>query len=95
VTAGTDRRTSSIYNGSNGRITRRAMKAMPEYHCFFLDAAGQVAATLTIRCGTDDEAQSLTGKMLAVSDHVGVEIWIGGRSLYRSRKPGFYPGTFE
>jgi hypothetical protein len=69
------------------------MKVMPEYHCFFLDAADEVAATLTIRCGTDNEAQSRADKILAVSDHAGVEIWIGGRSLYRSRKPGFYPGA--
>jgi hypothetical protein len=69
------------------------MKVMPEYHCFFLDAADEVAATLTIRCGTDNEAQSRADKILAVSDHAGVEIWIGGRSLYRSRKSGFYPGA--
>ena len=69
------------------------MNVMPEYHCFFLDAADRVAATLTIRCRTDDEAQSRADKMLAVSEHAGVEIWFGGRSLYRSRKPGFYPGT--
>ena len=71
------------------------MKAMLEYHCFFLDAADRVAATLTIRCGTDYEAQSRADKMLAVSDHAGVEIWIRGRRLYRSRKPGFYPATLE
>ena len=69
------------------------MKAMPEYHCFFLDAADDVAATLTIRCGTDNEAQSRADNFLAVSDHVGVEIWIAGRRLYRSRKLGFYSGT--
>jgi hypothetical protein len=69
------------------------MKVMPEYHCFFLDAADQVAATVTIRCGTDHEAQFRADKMLAVSDHAGVEIWRGGRSLYRSKKPGFYAGT--
>jgi hypothetical protein len=66
------------------------MKAMPEYHCFFLDAADRVTATLTISCGTDNEAQTVADKMLAASDHAGVEIWIAGRSLYRSRKPGFY-----
>ena len=65
---------------------------MLEYHCFFLDAADRVAAALTIRCRTDDEAQSRADKMLAVSEYAGVEIWIGGRSLYRSRKPGVYPG---
>lgn len=66
---------------------------MLEYHCFFVDAADRVVATLTIRCRTDDEAQSRADKMLAVSDHAGVEIWIRGRSLYRSRKPGLYPAT--
>jgi hypothetical protein len=94
VAASTERSTSSISNYSNGRIAR-ATKAMSEYHCFFLDAADQVAATLTICCGTDNEAQSRADEMLAVSDHAGVEIWIGGRSLYRSRKPGFYPGTLK
>jgi hypothetical protein len=66
------------------------MKAMPEYHCFFLDVADEVAATLTIRCGTDNEAQSRADEILAISDHAGVEIWIGGRSLYRSRNPCFH-----
>jgi len=67
------------------------MKAMPDYHCFFLDAADRVAATLTISSTTDGEAQSRADRMLASSDHAGVEIWAGGRTLYRSRKPGFYP----
>jgi len=66
------------------------VKIMSEYHCFFLDAADRVAETLTIRCRTALEAQSSADKMLAVSDHAGVEIWFGGRSVYRSRKPGFY-----
>ncbi|HUL07112.1 MAG TPA: hypothetical protein VLV76_12315 [Candidatus Acidoferrum sp.] len=66
---------------------------MSEYHCFFLDAADQVAATVTIRCRTEAEAQTRADNILAASNHAGVEIWIGGRSLYRSRKPGFYPGA--
>jgi hypothetical protein len=61
---------------------------MPEFHCFFLDAADEVAATLTINCRTDKEALSRADNMLATSDHVGVEVWIGGRRLYRSRKSG-------
>jgi hypothetical protein len=61
---------------------------MPEFHCFFLDAVDQVAATLTINCRTDKEALSRADNMLAASDHVGVEVWIGGRRLYRSRKSG-------
>jgi len=68
------------------------MKTMSEYHCFFLDAADRVAATVTIRCWNDTEAQTRADKILAATDHTGVEIWFGGRSLYRSRKPGFYPG---
>jgi hypothetical protein len=67
------------------------MKAMPEYHCFFLDAADRVAATLTISSRTDCEAQSRADSILAASDHAAAEIWSDGRSLYRSRKPGFYP----
>ena len=71
------------------------MKVMPEYHCFFLDAAERVTATLTISSRTDSEAQACADKMLATSEHAGVEIWIGGRSLYRSRKPGFYAQTLK
>jgi hypothetical protein len=43
-------------------------------------------ATLTIYCETDDEAQARADKTLAASDHMGVEVWIGGRRLYRARK---------
>jgi hypothetical protein len=75
-----------------GGIARCVVKAMPEYHCFFLDAADQVAAILTISCRTDNEARSRADKMLAASDHVGVEIWIGGRRLHRSRKAHYSGG---
>jgi hypothetical protein len=76
---------------SNRRAARHVMKAMPDYHCFFLDAADQVTATLTISSTTDSEAQSRADRMLASSNHAAVEIWFGCRSVYRSRKPGFYP----
>ena len=59
---------------------------MLNYHCFFLDSADRVAATLTVYCKTDNEAQVRADQMLAISDHVGVEVWIGGRRLYRVRK---------
>jgi hypothetical protein len=58
---------------------------MREYHCFFLNAADQVAAILTISC-MENEAQSRAESILTASDHVSVEVWTGGRRLYRSRK---------
>jgi hypothetical protein len=74
------------------QFERNAVRAiaspMPEFHCFFLDAADQVAATLTVWRETLNEAQAYADKVLAASDHVGVEVWVGGRRLYRSRKPG-------
>jgi hypothetical protein len=43
-------------------------------------------ATLTIYCKTDNEAQARADKILAASDHMSVEVWIGGRRLYCVRK---------
>ena len=61
--------------------------AMPNYRVYFLDTANHVMATELIDCDTDAHAQERAGKLLAASEHTGIELWDGPWKLYRADKP--------
>jgi hypothetical protein len=60
---------------------------MPIYRYYFLDPADHVSATGLIDCETDDQLQAHAHRLLAGSDHAGIEVWDGGRHVYRVDKP--------
>ena len=60
---------------------------MPIYRYYFLDAADHVSATGLVDCETDDQVHARADRLLASSDHAGIEVWDGGRHVYRADKP--------
>ena len=59
---------------------------MPIYRYYFLDAADHVSATGLLDCDTDDQVQAPADRLLASSGHADIEVWDGGRHVYRSDK---------
>jgi hypothetical protein len=60
---------------------------MPIYRYYFLDASDHVSATGLADCETDEQVQARADRLLAGSDHAGIEVWDGGRHIYRADKP--------
>jgi hypothetical protein len=59
---------------------------VPVYRCYYLDSADRVAATDVIHCDTDAQARARADRLLAASDHPGIEVWDRSRVVYRARK---------
>jgi hypothetical protein len=59
---------------------------MPSYRYCFLDSADSIAEFHVIASGTDGEARTRADRLLAACDHPGIEVWDGGRHVYRVRK---------
>ena len=66
--------------------TLAGRQTMPIYRCYFLNAQDCVIATELIDCADDNRAQARADKMLAASDHAGIEIWERDRYAYRANK---------
>jgi hypothetical protein len=60
---------------------------MPIYRYYFLDAADHVSATGLVECESDEQVQVRADRLLASSGHAGIEVWAGGRNVYRADKP--------
>jgi len=60
---------------------------MPIYRYYFLDATDHVSATGLVDCETDDQVQARANRLLNSSRHAGIEVWDGGRHVYRADKP--------
>jgi hypothetical protein len=89
----------SIRSESRGIIIERTSSAalqidavgtsaplMSMYRYYFLDAADHVSATGLIDCETGEQVQARADRMLAGSDHAGIDVWDGGRRVYRADK---------
>ena len=59
---------------------------MAVYRLYYLDSADRVAAVDVIHCGTEAEARSRADKLLAASNHHGIEVWDRSQVVYRARK---------
>jgi hypothetical protein len=60
--------------------------AVPVYRFYYLGSADRVAATEVIHCDTDAQAQARADRLLAASDHAGIEVWDRSQVVYRARK---------
>ena len=61
---------------------------MPVYRFYYLDSADRVAATEVIHCDTDAHAQARADRLLAATDHPGIEVWDRSQVVYLARKTG-------
>jgi hypothetical protein len=59
---------------------------MSVYRFYYLDSTDRVAAADVIHCDTDAQAQARADKLLAASDHPGIEVWDRSQIVYRARK---------
>ena len=60
---------------------------MSSYRYIFLDSSDHVADYHVIDSETDTQAQARADRLLAASNHPGIEVWDHGRHVYRARKP--------
>jgi hypothetical protein len=67
--------------------------ALTVYRFYYLDSADRIAATDVIYCDTDAQAQARADKLLAASDHPGIEVWERSQAVYRARKTDTPPPT--
>jgi len=56
------------------------------YRLYYLDSANRVVATEVLHCDTDADAQARADKLLAASDHPGIEVWDRIQVVYRAQK---------
>jgi hypothetical protein len=59
---------------------------VPVYRFYYLDSADRVAATEVIHCDTDAQAQARADRLLAATDHSGIEVWDRSQVVYHVRK---------
>jgi hypothetical protein len=59
---------------------------VPIYRFYYLDSADRVAATEVIHCATDAQAQARADRLLAATDHPGIEVWDRSQVVYRVLK---------
>ena len=59
---------------------------MSIYRLYYLDSANRVVATEVLHCDTDADAQARADKLLAASDHPGIEVWDRIQVVYRAQK---------
>jgi hypothetical protein len=64
----------------------RRHTVMASYRYYFLDATDHVTSTGLIECDTDSEAQICADRLLAGSNHEGIEVWNGSRQIHYAQK---------
>ena len=64
----------------------RGGAAVPVDRFYYLESADRVAATEVIYCDTDAQAQARADRLLAATDHPGIEVWDRSQVVYRTRR---------
>jgi hypothetical protein len=65
--------------------------ALTVYRLYYLDSADRIAAADVIYCDADAEAQARADKLLAASNHSGIEVWDRVQVVYRAWKTEMPP----